>query len=124
MTTELSRFEARAQHCAFTDTDSALILHDIIEQTAILVRTQFGESNDAEVIGDVLHDLQEAADYLHRFKSQTININDWKYNLQAFSKAKAGVLYSLNRLQSALRFGKLLPLSNATLEKQFAALEQ
>lgn len=124
MTEELLKLETRAQHCAFTETDSSLILHDIIEQMATLVRTGFGGTNDAKVIADVLQDLEEAADYLHWFKPETININDWKFNLQAFSKAKAGVLYSLNRLQSAIRFGKLLPVSNVMLEKQFAALEQ
>lgn len=101
------QLENWAQHCAFSDTNGPQELREIIHGIVALIRHDYQEYLNTGVISDVLHELQEAENYLDSFKPDTININDWKHNLQAFSKAKAHTLYPLNHLQAALRFGKL-----------------
>ena len=109
MTKELIRIKATAQHCSFSDPASPGVLHNIIQELINLIQKNFDADTDSGILSEILADLKEAEGQLSRFKPETININDWKYNLQAFSTAKADILYSLSLLQGAIRFGRLFP---------------
>lgn len=107
MTEALLYLKQSAHQCTYMDIDGAQKLSGIIYQIVFLIEQHYRGGDGSAVLNDILLQLHVAERYLVALKPEDMNINDWKYNLQAFSNAKAEILYSLNRLQAAIRFDKL-----------------
>lgn len=110
MTEQILNIEEHTHHCILPDTDGIQNLRHIIYQVTSLIDMAVDEDSNA-ILHDIKAQLNEAESHLNTIRPLG-NLNAWKHNLQEFSKAKAGILYSLNLLQAALRFGKLTCLQN------------
>ena len=107
MTEALLQLEQSAHTCTTLDLHGPQELRRIINQVYYLIEQHYRGGDGSEVLNDVLTQLREAEQSLDSLKPEENTVADWKYNLQTFSNAKAEILYSLNRMQAAIRFDKL-----------------
>lgn len=106
MTNEILQLERNAHDCIYLDEEGSHKLRNIIHQIENLVDRNHSNEDDLRVSNEVLVYLKDAERHLDTLKPEDVNINDWKHNLQAFSRAKAAILYPLNLLKATLRFRK------------------
>ena len=107
MTEDLLHLEQSAHQCTTLDLEGPQELRKIIHKIYNLIEQHYRGGDGSEVLNDVLNQLREAEQNLDHLKPEEYTVNDWKYNLQAFSNAKAAIQYSLNRMKAAIRFDKL-----------------
>ena len=107
MEKELVQLEQAVHAFTYMETDGPGQLLQITQQLKHVVQEYYVNEGDVEVLKDTALQLEDAEMYLKTLRPDNLNINDWKHNIQSFSKAKGLILYSLNLLQAALRFGRL-----------------
>ena len=106
MTKELIQLEQEAHDCNYLEEEGSHKLRNIIYQFTDLMDRNHHTAEDAKISNEVLHHLKDAENHLDTLKPDHLNINDWKHNLQAFSRAKAAILYPIHLLKATLRFRK------------------
>jgi hypothetical protein len=109
MAEQILQLRERTHLCTLTEKDGVRDLQHILYQIGNLIRQEVRADSNS-ILTDITTQLKEAETHLNIINQLDNNGFRWKNNLQEFSKAKAGILYSLNLLQAALRFGKLFQL--------------
>ncbi len=112
MTEALEQLKEDVQRCAFSDPKSSQTLRYLIRQIIYFIQHHYKAGEDPMAMYDILQRFQQAERHLHVFKPIDLNTSGGEHHKRAFDNAKADTIYLFSLLQSAIRFGHVLPLSS------------
>lgn len=112
MTGALLLLKEQVQRCAFSEAKSFQKLQRLIHQITNEIGKHYTYGNDSVALYDILHRFQQAEQHLHIFKPSSHDTSAGEYYIRGFNNAKNDTLYLLSLLQSAIRFGQVVPLAS------------
>jgi hypothetical protein len=110
MAGDLLQLRAKVECCTFSDFRSTQTMYHLIHQIVEVVQQQYVPGSDPTAFYDILWRFHTAEQHLNIFKPVALDTYAGAYYKKAFSNARNDTLYLLSLLQSAVRFGQVLPV--------------